>query len=424
MKTRKTFVPVSVLMLLITACSKNDLTTSQNPPGVTTEATSTVSATSTPVRIEAESYSSMSGVQAEDCREGGQDVGYIATGDWMDYTITVNTTGSHAISFRLAGPKSTLQVQKPDGTVLANVSFAGTTSGQVYATATSTVQLTAGKQTLRIYATSPGWNFNWWEYTDGGSTGNTIKPDTSSNGQNLVLYSAFESSTDFSKWSEEICRPTALTISSEIPARKGKSSARFEFAKSDVTNYNGYVRAEIHQDSPPDAENWYGFSSYLPTDFVADPMAEKIAQWHEIPDWDLGENWRSPPISMGIQNDHYNLQILWAAAKVNTNDTKDGEKDIDLGPVDKGKWNDFVFHIKFSYKSDGILEIFKNKVKIFSLYGPNSFNDENYPYFKVGIYKWTWNGWANYSPESKRVLYVDEVRIGNSKSNLNEVSPQ
>jgi hypothetical protein len=162
----------------------------------------------------------------------------------------------------------------------------------------------------------------------------------------------------------------------------------------------------------------------LPTDFVADPMAEKIAQWHEIPDWDLGETWRSPPISLGIQNDHYNLQILWAAAPVNTNNTKDGEKDIDLGPVDKGKWNDFVFHIKFSYKSDGILEIYKNKVKIFSLIGPNSFNDENYPYFKVGIYKWTWNGWASYSPESKRVLYVDEVRIGNSKSNLNEVSPQ
>ena len=423
MKTWKPFVPVCGLMLLINACSKNDL--SSPPAGVQTETTSTLSVASTPVRIEAEAYSSMSGVQTEDCREGGKDVGYIATGDWMDYTINVITSGNHTLNFRLAGPKSTLQVQKPDGTVLANVTFAGTTSGQVYATATSTVQLSAGKQTLRIYATSPYWNFNWWEYTDAGNTGLPVKPDTTtSNGQNLVLYSSFESATDFSKWSEEICRPTALGISSDVPARKGKSSARFEFAKSDVTNYNGYVRAEIHQDSPPDAENWYGFSSYLPTDFVKDPMAEKIAQWHEIPDWDKGENWRSPPISLGIANDHYNLQILWAAAAVNTNDTKDGEKDIDLGPVDKGKWNDFVFHIKFSYKSDGILEIFKNKVKIFSLYGPNSFNDENFPYFKVGIYKWTWNGWANYSPESKRVLYVDEVRIGNSKSNLNEVSPQ
>ncbi|HEY4109096.1 heparin lyase I family protein [Puia sp.] len=412
-------------MLLVNACTKQqDLTTTQDPNTSAVKDVTTASTSSVSTRIEAEDYTTMSGIEVEDCREGGKDVGYISVGDWMDYTINVNTTGSHTISFRVAGPKSTLQVQKPDGTVLANVTLPGTTSGQVYTTVSSTVQLSAGKQIIRIYANSAAWNFNWWEYSD--AAGSIVKPDstTTNTGQNLTLYSAFESTADFSKWSEEICRPTALTISSEIPARKGKTSARFEFAKSDVTSYNGYVRAEIHQDSPPDAENWYGFSSYLPTDFVKDPMAEKIAQWHEIPDWDLGENWRSPPISLGIQNDRYTLQILWAAAKVNTNDTKDGEKDIDLGPVDKGKWNDFVFHIKFSYKSDGILEIYKNKVKIFSLYGPNSFNDENYPYFKVGIYKWTWNGWASYSPESKRVLYVDEVRIGNSKSNLNEVSPQ
>ena len=410
-------------MLLVNACTKQGLITTQNSDSSTVDVTAT-SATSSSVTVEAEDYTAMSGVQTEDCREGGKDVGYISVGDWMDYTITVNTTGTHTLSFRVAGPKSTLQVQKSDGTVLANVTLPGTTSGQVYTTATATVQLSAGKQTIRIYATSAAWNFNWWEYTDA-TGGAVVKPDTTaSTGQNLTLYSAFESTADFSKWAEEICKPSALTISSEVPARKGSHVARFEFDKSDVTTYNGYVRAEIHQDSPPDAENWFGFSSYLPSDYAKDPMGEKIAQWHEVPDWDLGENWRSPPISLGITNDRYTLTILWAAAPVNTNDTKDGEKDIDLGPVDKGKWNDFVFHIKFSYKSDGILEIWKNKVKIYSLYGPNSFNDEHYPYFKVGIYKWTWNGWASYSPESKRVLYVDEVRIGNSKSNLNEVSPQ
>ena len=239
----------------------------------------------------------------------------------------------------------------------------------------------------------------------------------------VLMVSTFENAADFDKWTKETCRPGALGISTEV-ARKGRSSARFEFMKSDVTNYNGYVRAEIHQDSPPDAENWYGFSSYLPGDFVSDPMAEKIAQWHEIPDWDLGENWRSPPISLGIQNDRYYLQILWAAAAVNTNDTKDGQKDIDLGPVDKAKWNDWVVHIKFSYRSDGILEIWKNKQKIFSYYGPNSFNDKHLPYFKIGIYKWGWKDWAGYSPEEKRVLFYDEVRIGDRHASLEMVSPQ
>jgi len=239
----------------------------------------------------------------------------------------------------------------------------------------------------------------------------------------LLLESSFEDAADLDKWTKEICRPDALRISGE-KARKGRSSARFEFSKSDVTNYNGYVRSELRLGSETDNERWYGFSNYLPADFVTDPMAEKIAQWHEVPDWELGESWRSPPISLGIKNDRFYLQILWAAALVNTNDTKDGEKNVDLGAVERDQWNDWVFHIKFSYQADGILEIWKNKKKIYSYYGPNSFNDRNLPYFKIGIYKWGWKGWAEYSPEDKRVLYYDEVRIGDRHANLDRVSPQ
>src|ERR1700754_2891267 len=238
----------------------------------------------------------------------------------------------------------------------------------------------------------------------------------------MLLESTFEDAHDFDKWSKETCRPGALEISTEV-ARKGRSSARFEFTKADVTDFNGYVRSELRLGSETENERWYGFSNYLPSDFVADPLPEKIAQWHEVPDWELGESWRSPPISLGIENDRFYLQILWAAAAVNTNATRDGEKKVDLGPVDKDKWNDWVFHIKFSYQSDGIVEIWKNKQKIFDYSGPNSFNDKHLPYFKIGIYKWGWKGWASYSPEEKRVLFYDEVRIGNRLANMQLVSP-
>jgi hypothetical protein len=421
------FVPVSALILLIgSACNKGLTNSDALSSAELDKLVSTAALTS---RIEAENYIAMSGIQTEACREGGKDVGWINKGDWMDYSVDVATTGTQTISFRTAGPRSTLQVRKPDGTVLANVTLAGTAGGQVYVTTTLQINLTAGKQTLRIYATSDGWNFNWFEL---GSGGGVVKiPDstvatqpTQSTGQDLLFETTFEDASAFNGWSKEICRPSALTISSEVTPRKGKGVARFELLKSDVTNYNGFCRAEIHRESEADAERWFAFSNYLPADFVTDPMAEIIAQWHEIPDWDKGENWRSPPISFGIQNGRYYVKILWAAAPVNTNDTKDGEKDVDLGPVDKSQWNDWVFHIRYSYKSDGILEIYKNKVKIFTLNGPNSFNDENYPYFKVGIYKWAWNGWASYSPESKRVLYYDEVRVGNKNANLDEVSPK
>jgi hypothetical protein len=406
-------------------CSKRETSNQISASEINSSASAASNAALTDsLHIEAESYTSMSGVQTEDCREGGKDVGYIAKGDWMTYSVTPTLGGTYNIKVRVAGPAGSLQVQKSDGTVLTTVNFPATTSGQVYTTATAQVTLAAGAQTLKIVATSDAWNFNWFELvsTLSASATTAAATATASSTAGVTLTSTFESSTDFNSWAKEICRSSALVVSSDV-ARKGKTSARFEFTKSDVTTYNGYTRAEIHLNSPADAENWYGFSNYLPTDFVSDPLAEKIAQWHEIPDWDLGENWRSPPISLGIQNGRYYLQVLWAAAAVNTNATKDGEKDIDLGPVDLGKWNDWVFHIKFSYKSDGILEIWKNKVKVYTLYGPNSFNDENYPYFKVGIYKWGWNGWASYSPESKRVLYYDEVRVGNKNANLTSVSP-
>lgn len=430
MKTCMKFVPVSALICLISSACNKGLTDSSAALS-SDELNRAVSTAAVTTRIEAENYSAMSGIQTEPCREGTKDVGWINKGDWMDYSVDVATTGTQPISFRAAGPRSTLQVQKPDGTVLANVTLPGTTSGQVYVTATAQVKLTAGKQTLRIYSTSNGWNFNWFELGSGGgvvtpptdSSATAQQPTTPTSG-NILFETTFEDASAFNGWSKEICRPSALTISREVTPRKGNGMAKFDLLKSDVTNYSGYCRAEIHRESEADAERWFAFSNYLPSNFVSDPMAEIIAQWHEIPDWDRGENWRSPPISFGIQNGRYYVKILWAAAPVNTNDTKDGEKTVDLGPVDKSKWNDWVFHIRYSYKSDGILEIYKNKVKIFTLNGPNSFNDENYPYFKVGIYKWAWNGWASYSPESERVIYYDEVRVGTKNASLDEVSPK
>ena len=426
MKTNKFLVPVFALGILMqTACSKSEFNAKPNEISTTEinkrDARIETAALTDSLHIEAESFSAMFGVRSEDCKEGGKNIGYIANGDWMNYSINPSLGGTYTIKVRTAGPAGSLQIQKADGTILTTLTLQETISGQTYTTTTGQVNLPAGAQTIKIYATSAGWNFNWFELVN--TSAPVIQQDTPIiNTNSLLLTSAFESTTDFNNWSKEICRPTALTISSDV-ARKGKTSARFEFTKSDVINYNGFMRAEIRQNSQAEAEQWFGFSNYLPADFVTDPLAEKIAQWHEVPDFDKGENWRSPPISLGIENGRYYVQILWAAAEVNTNDTKDGEKKVDLGPVDKAKWNDWVFHIKFSYKSDGILEIWKNKVKIFSLYGPNSFNDVYYPYFKIGIYKWGWNGWASYSPESKRVLYYDEVRIGNKSANLDTVSP-
>jgi hypothetical protein len=428
------------------ACQKQDLT--GTAPAVSAEFTdiptaTAAAATSATIRIEAENYSKMQGVLTEAASEGGKNVGGIQAGEWMDYSVNVASAGSYKVNFRVAGPGGQLQLRNAAGTVLATVTAPKTASWQAYTTVSANATLAAGQQTLRVYAVSAGFNLNWFELV-GGTAGTTTPTPTTpvtppastqtpvpapapgtSTGANLLFANTFEDASSFNYWGKEICRPDAVTLSTTV-ARKGKSSVRFEFAKTDVTNYNGYIRAELKQNFAEDkiGERWYGFSNFLPSDFVTDPLAEVIAQWHEIPDWDLGENWRSPPISLMIENGRYKVKVMWAAAAVNTNQTKDGEIYYDLGPVDKNVWNDWAFHIKFSHTSTGVLEVWKNKQKVLTRNGPNSFNDKNFPYFKIGIYKWTWNGSASQSPESKRVLFYDEVKVGTNKSNLAEVSPQ
>lgn len=96
---------------------------------------------------------------------------------------------------------------------------------------------------------------------------------------------------------------------------------------------------------------------------------------------------------------------------------------IDLGLVTKSRWTDFVFHIKWAHNNTGVVELWRNDKLIYSRYNrANSFNDVLAPYFKIGVYKWEWEGISR-SVSTERTLYIDEVRIGNDKATYNDVFP-
>ena len=123
-----------------------------------------------PSRIQAESYTSMSGVQQENTKDagGGKDVGYIDNGDWMDFAINAPAQGNYTVNFRIATPNSGVQfqVRNAAGTVLATVSVPKTGGYQTWQSVAAQVSLPAGAQTLRIHSTSTlRWNFNWMEFS-------------------------------------------------------------------------------------------------------------------------------------------------------------------------------------------------------------------------------------------------------------------
>jgi len=137
-----------------------------------------------PGTVQAENYSAMSGIQTETCSEGGLNVGWIDNGDWMDYSVNPSSSGSYTINFRVASTGSTGICQiKSGSTVLATVNIPNTGGWQNWTTVSTSVNLTAGSQTIRLQATGPLWNINWWSAATSTPTNKLLNPgfETSSN---------------------------------------------------------------------------------------------------------------------------------------------------------------------------------------------------------------------------------------------------
>ncbi|TCS35194.1 beta-1,3-glucanase family protein [Reinekea marinisedimentorum] len=118
-------------------------------------------------RIEAEDYDEMSGVETETTSDtdGGENVGYIDTGDWMRYSINIPSAGTYQFDFRLASAYSTgsFELRNANDDVLATVEVNNTGSFQTWETQSLMVDVEEGDQTLTIVATADGWNINWFE---------------------------------------------------------------------------------------------------------------------------------------------------------------------------------------------------------------------------------------------------------------------
>src|SRR5690606_26811470 len=92
-----------------------------------------------------------------------------------------------------------------------------------------------------------------------------------------------------------------------------------------------------------------------------------------------------------------------------------------LGSIERGEWNEFVFHFVHAPNQDGLIELWKNGQKVHTIKGPNMRSGFPRPRLKIGIYKWLWNNGQS-GGTSKRTLYYDNIRIGNENTVLSEIS--
>ena len=125
--------------------------------------------------IQAESYSSMSGIQTEATTDtgGGLNVGYADTGDWMAYSnVNFPTSGSYVIEYRVASAVNGARISSDlnAGTIqLGNVNIPNTGGWQNWQTVSQTVNVNAGTYNFGIFIQSSGVNINWFRITKSGA---------------------------------------------------------------------------------------------------------------------------------------------------------------------------------------------------------------------------------------------------------------
>jgi len=138
-----------------------------------------------PGRIQAEDYSLQVGVQLENTSDvgGGQNIGYLDVGDYCDYYINVQQSGTYNVSYRTASESAgggvQLELINPDGnpTVIQTVNFPATGGWQTWTSTTKSVYLQAGQHHMRLRITNSQFNINWFEFSIETYVNDTRVPD-------------------------------------------------------------------------------------------------------------------------------------------------------------------------------------------------------------------------------------------------------
>ncbi|OKL39548.1 hypothetical protein A3841_00950 [Pontibacter flavimaris] len=218
---------------------------------------------------------------------------------------------------------------------------------------------------------------------------------------NFIFNETFEDGTGFDGIRLQASTNYGFNLVSS-PAFEGSKAGRFELRDSDA-EASGGTRAEfIFPDDTRAKEGWYSFAGYFPAaDYADERSRDIITQWHQ------GGGSGSPHTVLVVESGEFIMHV--------------GEARLSLGKMTKDVWHNFVIHMVHSTGSDGLIEVWLNDKKVASRSGATIKSGFDLPRWKVGIYKWDWNG-SETTNTKKRVWYIDNVRLGNSNATLSEMS--
>ncbi|WP_266205194.1 polysaccharide lyase [Pontibacter kalidii] len=218
---------------------------------------------------------------------------------------------------------------------------------------------------------------------------------------NLLFNETFEDGKGFDGIKHQASTNYGFGVVSS-PAFEGSKAGRFELRDSDAEASGGTRSEFLFPESTRAKEGWYSFAGYFPSsDYADEKSRDIITQWHQ------GGGSGSPHTVLVVENGEFIMHV--------------GEARLPLGKMTKNVWHNFVIHMVHSGGSDGLIEVWLNDKKVASRSGATIKAGFELPRWKVGIYKWDWNG-SETTNTKKRVWYIDNVKLGNSKASLSEMT--
>ncbi|WP_299180092.1 carbohydrate-binding protein [uncultured Aquimarina sp.] len=143
------------------------------------------------VRIEAEDFDNMSGIQTEASTESGDNVGYINNGDWLrfdDVNLSGITNMDARVATKFAGGTIEVRTGSITGTLIGSIDVNTTGGHQNWRTLNSVISNTGGTQDVYLVFTGGSgylFNVNWIEFnTDSESN----KESTFTTISDIVMY--------------------------------------------------------------------------------------------------------------------------------------------------------------------------------------------------------------------------------------------
>lgn len=239
---------------------------------------------------------------------------------------------------------------------------------------------------------------------------------------NIINADGFENNRFSNFWIPELHTATAGQVSTDF-ARSGKQSMRFGWKPSQYDGTNTSMHSELGTDAPKnnEVERWYGYSVYMPASKMANDNEGVIfSQWHGVAN--AGEEDTYPPLAFTLEANNQ-IKVYYRSSNVAITQalqTPTAQKILRLGTASYDKWVDYVVHVKWDASGNtGILQIWQDGKLVADEQNINIGYPQKYkPYWKAGLYAWTGK-----SKHDERVLYYDDVRIGNATANYDVVKP-